>query len=503
MNWENIKQENLGGYGALNGANAALHMMGSHQGGGAQVPSHHMQMSMQMSNLAQDEDSIDAGDEDDECANDAEGVWSPDIEACFQEALDIYPPCGRRKIILSDEGKMYGRNELIARYIKVRTGKTRTRKQVSSHIQVLAKRKTKDFCPTTPQKSEPNFGPRFTSPSILATNNSFLNQARPQFQAPMHHQYQQANGYGSQAAPPTAIWSHPGIKPEMYLAAAALNVAQQRQVEAPSIVSPALSPNPNGNASAMITSSSSSSSSSSSCASASSASASSSSIVAAANANQAFWSVANVNKCIGSSKLRLIEFSGFLEQRRDPDIYQKHLFVHLNPSESTQDEFECINMKEFVDKFPEDDLVADKRVSYLVKFWVDLNYNVQDSINALYAVNNIFESPDPLNISCSTKVCSFGNQVVEKKESENFRMENGRYVYRIENSPMCEYMITFINKLKSLPEQQLKNSVLENFSVLQLIRDSDTQELLLSLAYVFEVSTSEHGAQHVIYRMTK
>jgi len=38
---------------------------------------------------------------------------------------------------------------------------------------------------------------------------------------------------------------------------------------------------------------------------------------------------------------------------------------------------------------------------------------------------------------------------------------------------------------------------------LQLIRDSDTQELLLSLAYVFEVSTSEHGAQHVIYRMTK
>eukprot|EP00069_Balaena_mysticetus_P002259 bmy_04016T0 len=105
-------------------------------------------------------------------------------------------------------------------------------------------------------------------------------------------------------------------------------------------------------------------------------------------------------------------------------------------------------------------------VQILTILKADLNCSIQDDAGAFYGVTSQYESSENMTVTCSTKVCSFGKQVVEKVETEYARFENGRFVYRINRSPMCEYMINFIHKLKHLPEKYMMNSVLENFTIL-------------------------------------
>uniref|UniRef100_H0YEJ9 TEA domain transcription factor 1 n=1 Tax=Homo sapiens TaxID=9606 RepID=H0YEJ9_HUMAN len=339
--------------------------------------------------------------------NDAEGVWSPDIEQSFQEALAIYPPCGRRKIILSDEGKMYGRNELIARYIKLRTGKTRTRKQVSSHIQVLARRKSRDFHSKLKDQ---------TAKDKALQHMAAMSSAQIVSATAIH------NKLGLPGIPRPTFPGAPGFWPGMIQTGqpgSSQDVkpfVQQAYPIQPAVTAPIPGFEP--------------------------ASAPAPSVPA--------WQ----GRSIGTTKLRLVEFSAFLEQQRDPDS-------------------------------------------------ADLNCNIQDDAGAFYGVTSQYESSENMTVTCSTKVCSFGKQVVEKVETEYARFENGRFVYRINRSPMCEYMINFIHKLKHLPEKYMMNSVLENFTILLVVTNRDTQETLLCMACVFEVSNSEHGAQHHIYRLVK
>uniref|UniRef100_A0A3Q3NEK1 TEA domain transcription factor 4 n=1 Tax=Mastacembelus armatus TaxID=205130 RepID=A0A3Q3NEK1_9TELE len=381
--------------------------------------------------------------------NDAEGVWSPDIEQSFQEALAIYPPCGRRKIILSDEGKMYGTpNSVICVPFSSQIGMISTR---PSHIQVLARRKAREI-----QVKLKDQAAKDKALQSMATMSS------AQIISPTAFQNKMALQGLSRPAYPTTGGVSPCIKPFSQQSYAIVLSSAGYESAASLSMSPGAPP----------------------------------------------WQ----GRSIASSKLRMLEFSAFLEQPQDPETFNKHLFVHIGQSNPSYSDpyLESVDIRQIYDKFPEKkgglkELFekGPHNAFFLVKFWADLSVNLQDDSSFFYGVSSQYESSENMIITSSTKVCSFGKQVVEKVETEYARFENGRYVFRIHRSPLCEYMINFIHKLKHLPEKYMMNSVLENFTILQVVTNRDTLETLLCIAYVFEVSTSEHGAQHHIYRLVK
>ncbi|XP_031421415.1 transcriptional enhancer factor TEF-5-like, partial [Clupea harengus] len=353
---------------------------------------------------------------------DAEGVWSPDIEQSFQEALAIYPPCGRRKIILSDEGKMYGRNELIARYIKLRTGKTRTRKQVSSHLQVLARRKSREIQSKLKAMNLDQASKDKALQSMAALSSAQIVSASV-MKSQLSHMSQPTYAH------PPRFW--PGPIPGQ--PGPSQDIKPFVQSPYPSLPPPV--PTPITSYEPLPTP-----------------------LPPAATAVPV-WQ----DRTIASSKLRMLEYSAFMEVQRDPDTYSKHLFVHIgqtNPSYSDP-LLEAVDIRQIYDKFPEKkgglkELYekGPQNSFFLVKFWADLNSSgIQDGPGSFYGVSSQYSSSENMTITVSTKVCSFGKQVVEKVETEYARMEGGRYLYRIHRSPMCEYMINFIHKLRHLPEK--------------------------------------------------
>ncbi len=111
-------------------------------------------------------------------------------------------------------------------------------------------------------------------------------------------------------------------------------------------------------------------------------------------------------------------------ERHDNDS-EKHLFVHIGINSPTYSDplLESVDIRQIYDKFPEKKgglkELYDKgpqNAFFLVKFWADLNTSLLDESGAFYGVTSQYESNENMTITCSTKVCSFGKQVVEKVE---------------------------------------------------------------------------------------
>jgi len=451
--------------------------------------------------------------------DEAEGIWSPDIEQSFLEALAIYPPCGRRKIILTEEGKMYGRNELVARYIKIRTGKTRTRKQVSSHLQVLAKRHAKEIQSLRDDKVAKQIIldrlKQYTSAEIVSMNSQKMQTDNDSFSDDNDESKQSTN------SPIKNL-----LQPSVPIMTDDFCLSPQKSV----VIKKPMKTNFKSNSSVVFANKKHRSRCSSNAS-------SSSPLSSGSTASQSLM-IPNLSApsfaIIGDENFRLHDLSAFAEIKRTigtpthPSLIyptteayaiDQHDLLRLHANDIQMRNlhtFETISIDQIFDKFPRYEGLKDlfelnpDGSFFLIKFWADVSLgsslmntmNMRDeSFFTSYTYASCLNRP----IHISTRLCSFGKQVLEKVDTSEHpqRDQFDQYIYRFDRSSLCDYMVQFIQKLRSLPNAYMMNSVLENFTILQVIKCLDNPErLLLCLAFVFEIPLFDAGGpQYHVYKL--
>ncbi|KAI3386751.1 hypothetical protein SNEBB_004753 [Seison nebaliae] len=411
-----------------------------------------------------------------------EGVWSTDIEQSFQEALVLYPPCGRRKIILSDDNKMYGRNELIARYIQQQTGKYRSRKQVSSHIQVLAKRRHKELQSSTDldalskTKALEKLSAMSSSQIVSALHGQRLHSENPNN---LSLSISSSNGncidINEALTPP---YSFHDISPNQ------LNDNLKNNLTLPISQLTNIKMEPSSKTNTMKR----------------------------CNDKEIITNgISSQYMVLESYSIYAILYDGVYDipANSQENVEQIHEIIYFNNERYRNQAFETIDVNVIKDKFPEEihkNLTNDKNQisnTYLMKFWGNLEFN--SNLIKEYAVDTNLSTTYPMIncIECSTKICSFGEQVIEKIETQyvDANQENDRYFFRISHSVICDYIVSFLERLKRLNEKKRMNDVLENFSILQTVREKSSLKTFLSIAYIFEVSTTNMCTYPQIYRL--
>ncbi|VDD95851.1 unnamed protein product [Enterobius vermicularis] len=329
-----------------------------------------------------------------------------------------------------------GRNELIARYIKIRCGKTRTRKQVSSHIQVLARKKLRESqAKTKSAEASPSPGSMEKDKLLHGSPTPMVSLPKQNTPPSIYPQVWPNNFIAG--SPATSFPTNEELK--MYHRIAGLNGCDGLSAINALKVAP------------------------------------SSSVI--------------YDRAIASSQLALCGFTAYVEPI--PNLPSSRVDLVKIPK-LADEPLETVKLELFADKYPSTlrDLYkkGPQDCFFIVKCWANVQFVLPNDRSALYAVDSFYESREKFDISVSTKVCSFGNQVIEKIEVYSPIEVNGKYHFQLEGSPMCEYMVEFVTELKKLNDYGLMNSVLDNFTILQIVTNKETEETLMVIGFVFEVS---------------
>jgi len=407
--------------------------------------------------MSSSDDEQNANDGFQRSNEEEEDIWPEDVEKSFQEALKVYPPIGRRKIL--ENGKMFGRNELIAKYIQEKTGKIRTRKQVSSHIQVLGKKQKKGQDTTTTTSTTP--------PAKSSSKHSHSSHSSHSTHAPSVSKQETASTFVRPVPERGYVYPHnsSNMMPSYPFSSIPDN-SRSTGYGIPTL--PPFQNNSMGNPSAFP------------------------SHDQYSDEYQAYLQ--------SNFMVSLREFSAYVEFPSSSlsGMVNRHHYVSLLGEDFTEIseqiplnriEGQFFGLKELFEK-------SRLPIFFLAK----CSANMFSSQNyGLHALLVKYESKHKYVLKCSTTIYSFGKAVVEKIQVEEPLFDSS-YVYYFNHSPMCDYMVQFIEKLKTLRDVSKMNRVLENFSVLQVIIDTQTNTTLMCIAMLFNVLDYQ-SPRNVVYKI--
>ncbi|KAF9116949.1 hypothetical protein BGX27_008097 [Mortierella sp. AM989] len=438
--------------------------------------------------------------------NDREEVWPADVEKIFYEALEVIPKLGRRKVLV--DGKPCGRNELIADYIYKRTNKIRTRKQVSSHIQVLKNTRKSDAAfmkllmdsgdgdddltidiPTGYYSAceSPLESP--TSPTT-PMNQGLLDQRRnsttsiPSFGFQLHQQLSQLTPHqGRQqlkkhrhSQSMSSIMSETILSPfstQLSTDLLAHSVYQHCGATPDSAVS--LSADMNWKNSPFTA-------------------------MSASEDSTSEAPVTGLCPTLGREDFGMGDltteitypfwpsvFGLFTEYLSDlsPGAPQMHSLARSR--DLGQQSFGSVNVHQLPqEKFPTLYDLYQKTMCTFLFFKIKLDLNL--SLSGVFGNTSLFDSTERRLVECTTSIYSFGSKVLEAKELKEAAVVDNKFIYNFEF--VNQFFGAFLNGIRSLTTWGEIDIALTNLSVIQVFEDKDTRfespAPLLVLAFDFE-----------------